>query len=102
MRRLPCKLLEEFLLIQAVLKSFAAVDEDHRDFVGEFATQRVIGFNVYFTPSEAAPALEFRELFFHDLAQMAPFAGIHDDFAKKGHRRESSKSSSPNPYKLHL
>jgi hypothetical protein len=28
---------------------------------------------------------------------MASLAGIHDDFAKKRHRRESSKTRTPNP-----
>jgi len=99
---LPCQLLEEFLLIQAVLEGFAPVDKNHRNFVREFALQQIIGFNVDFTPTEAAPAFEFRELLFHDLAQMASLAGIHDDFAKKRHRRESSKTRTPNPQKLHL
>src|SRR5215472_7676738 len=64
--------LQELLLIQPVLECFAAVDEDDRDFVGELAAQLVIGLHVHFAPAEAAPALQFGELFFYDFAKMAP------------------------------
>jgi hypothetical protein len=85
------------VLIQPVLEGFAPVDKDDRHFVGELAPEKFIGLYVNLPPAEAASALQFRELLFDNLAQMAALAGIHDDFAKEGHRRESSKSKSSNP-----
>jgi hypothetical protein len=31
--------------------------------------------------------MEFDNAFLHDLAEVAPFAGIHDDFSRLRHRR---------------
>lgn len=67
------QLLQEFLLIEAVLKSFASVDEYDGNFVGKLTAQHFVGFDVNFTPAEAPSALQFRELLFHDFAEMASF-----------------------------
>lgn len=74
---------EEFLLIQPILEGLTPVDEDYRDFVGELATQAVVGFDVNFTPPEAASALQFRKLLLHNFAKVASLAGIHNDLAKQ-------------------
>ncbi len=51
-------------------------------------------------PAEAASALQFAELLLYDLAKVAALSGVHNNFAQKGHRRESSKFTSYFPLKL--
>ena len=97
---LPRQLLQELLLVEPVLEGLAAVNEDDWHFVGELTTQKFIGFHVNFAPAETAPALELRQLLFDDLAQVTSLAGINDNFAKEGHRGESSKIVAPNPHDL--
>ena len=48
---------QELPLVHAVLKRFAAVDEDYGDFVGIAAPDFGVGVNVDYTPREAAPLL---------------------------------------------
>jgi hypothetical protein len=72
--------LEEFLFVHAVLEGLAAVDEDDGDLVVVLAAQFGVGVDVYLSPLEAAALMEFDEALLNDLAEMAPFAGIHDDF----------------------
>jgi hypothetical protein len=77
------ELLQKLLLIQPVLKSLAAVDENNRNFVGELALELIVGFNVNFPPTEATAALKLRELLFDNLAKVTPFAGVHNNLAEK-------------------
>ena len=81
---------EEVGFVHAVLEGFAAVDEDYGDFVGELAAELIVAVYVDVLPVEAAAAREFGEVFFHDFAQVASFAGVEHDVAKGGHRGEFS------------
>jgi NAD(P)-dependent dehydrogenase (short-subunit alcohol dehydrogenase family) len=73
------------VLVHAVLESFATVDENHGDFVGELAAELVVGVNVDFLPVEAAAAMEFGKGLLDDLAEVAAFAGVHHDLAGLRH-----------------
>lgn len=88
-------LSEKLLFIQAVLKGLASVDKYNGNFVGELAAKVVIGFDVHLPPMKTAPPLELGKFFLHDLAKVAPFARINDDFARQGHRAQSSKLLEP-------
>jgi hypothetical protein len=72
--RLAGQLLQELLLVQSILERFASINENDRNFVRKLTAQQVVGLHINFTPAEAASALQFRELFLHDLAEMASFA----------------------------
>ena len=48
------QLAKKFLLVHAVLESFSAVDEDHRDLIGIEASDFGVGIDVDFAPCEAA------------------------------------------------
>jgi hypothetical protein len=74
---------QEFPLVHPVLEGLAPINKNHRNFIGELASQSVVGFHVNFTPVETTSALQFRELFFYDFAEMTPFAGVHNHFAKE-------------------
>jgi hypothetical protein len=74
------QLLEEFLFVHAVLEGLAAVDEDDGDLIVVLASKLGVGVDVYLSPVETAALVEFDEALLNDLAEMAPFAGIHDDF----------------------
>src|ERR1700738_1001054 len=69
--------LQEFLLVQPVLKGLAPVYEDDRNFIGELALEAIVGLDVNFAPVKASAALQLLELFFHDFAKVASLAGIH-------------------------
>ena len=84
-RRLTRQFSEKFLLVHAVLEGFAAIDEDHGDFVVELAAQFVVGVHVNLTPDKASAARELGETFFYNLAEMASFAGIDHDAASLWH-----------------
>jgi hypothetical protein len=99
---LTCQFLQELLFIQPVFERLATVDENHGDLISELALELVIGFDVNFAPAKSAPPLQFRELFFHDLAKVAPLAGVNDNFAQDGHRAESSKPENSFPVKVLL
>jgi hypothetical protein len=92
--------LQEFLFIEPIFEGLSSVDENHRNFVSELALEQVVGFYVYFAPAEAAPPLQLRQLFLHDLAKVAPLAGVNDNFAQDGHRAESSKPENSFPVKV--
>jgi hypothetical protein len=79
------ELAEEFLLVHAVFKGLASIDEDDWDFVVELPAEFMVGIDVDFTPGESAAPRELREALFYDLAKMAAFAGVHDDVAKLWH-----------------
>jgi hypothetical protein len=89
--RSAAEFAEEVGLVHAVLKGFAAVDEDYGDLVGELPTELFVGVHIDVLPSEAAAAMEFGEGLFDDLAEMAAFAGVDHDLAEFGHRGEFSK-----------
>ena len=74
---------QEFLLVHPVLEGLATINEDYRNFIGELTPQSVVGFHVNFTPVKTTSALQFRELFLHDFAEMTPFAGVHNHLAKE-------------------
>jgi hypothetical protein len=76
------------MLVHAVLKGFASVDEDHGDFVVVEASDFGVGIYVDFTPGEAAPLVEFDDALFDDFAEMTSLAGINDDFPRLRHARE--------------
>jgi len=46
------------VLVHVVLKGFAAINKHHRNFIIELPPKLVVGVDIYFLPSEAAPALE--------------------------------------------
>jgi len=78
--------------VKPVFERLTAIDKHHRYFVGELAPQAIVTLNVNFAPIEASPAFELGQLLFDDLAEVATFSGVHDNFALLGHRRESSKT----------
>ena len=79
------ELTEEFALVHVVFKSFAAVDEDDGDFVGEPAAKILVRINVNFAPVKPASALQLYQTLFDDLAEMAAFARIDYDLAGSRH-----------------
>src|ERR1700688_2793620 len=81
---------EEFLLIHAVLKSFAAVDEDYGDLVGIEAPDFGVGVYVDFPPGEAATLVQLDDALLDDFAEMTSLAGINEDFPRRRHARECS------------
>jgi hypothetical protein len=81
-RSLGAQLAEEFLLVHAVLKCLAAVDEDYRDFVVIESPDFGVGVYVDFTPGEAAALVELDDTLLDDFAEMTSLAGIHDDFTR--------------------
>ena len=62
------------MLIHAVLEGFAAIDEDHRHFIGVLAAEVLVRVYVNFLPLEAGVTLQFRQTFLDDFTQMASFA----------------------------
>src|SRR6267378_6464886 len=81
---------QEFLFVHAVLKSFAAVDEDYGDLVGIEAPDFGVGVHVDFSPGEAAMLVELDDALFDDFAEMTSLAGINDDLPRLLHARECS------------
>jgi len=79
------ELAEEFLLGHAVFESFAAVDEDHGNFVGELAAEIVVGVDINFLPIEAAAAVELGHRFFDDFTKVAALARINNDLPQIRH-----------------
>ena len=71
---------QKFPFVHAVLECFAAIDEDDGDLVVVLAAQFGIGVDVHFAPLKAAALMEFDEALLDDFAEMAPLAGIDDDF----------------------
>src|ERR1700686_1594077 len=79
---------QEFLLVHAVLKSFAAVDEDYGDLVGIEAADFGVGVHVDFPPGEAATLVQLDDALLDDFAEMTSFAGIDDNFPRLRHARQ--------------
>jgi hypothetical protein len=73
-----------------VLKSLAAIDKDHGDFVVIEAPAFGVGVYVDFTPGEAAPLVELDEALLDDFAEMTSLAGIHHDFPRLRHAGQCS------------
>src|SRR5271169_4748462 len=72
---------EEFPLVHAVLKRFAAVNEDDGNFVVELAAEFKIGVNVDLAPGKAAAAGELGEAFLDHLAEMASLSRVDHNAA---------------------
>ena len=72
---------KKFLLVQAVLEGFAAVDEHHRNFVIVEAAELAVGIHVDLTQSKAAALVELDEAFLDDLTEMTTLPGIQDDLS---------------------
>jgi hypothetical protein len=73
------KFAKEFLLVHAVLESFAAVDENDGNFVVELAAEFGVAVDIDFLPGEAATTGEFDQALLDDFAEMATLARINDD-----------------------
>jgi hypothetical protein len=82
------ELAEELLFVHAVLKRFAAVDEDDGDFVIELAAQFGVAVHVDVAPGEAAAAGELGEALLHDFTEMTALAGINYYAARLRHAGE--------------
>jgi hypothetical protein len=65
-----------------VLEGFVAIDEDHRDFVGELAPQLFVAIHVHVLPGEPASTMQLGESLFDDFAEVTSFAGIEHDLAE--------------------
>src|ERR1700746_2337302 len=78
--RSSAQFAQEFLLIHAVLKGFAAVDEDYWHFVIVEAPDFGVGVHVDFSPGEAATLVELDDALLDDFAEMTSLAGINEDF----------------------
>jgi hypothetical protein len=85
------ELTEEFPFIHAVLESFAAVDEDDGNLVGELAAELIVGVDVHFLPAEQAAAFQLDQTLLDDLAEMAAFSRVNQDIAKDVHEGECSR-----------
>lgn len=70
------------------------VDEYDWHFINELAFKPVVGFDVHFARQEAAPAFQFDQLFFHDLAKMTASSRVHDHL-RQLHARSLAKQMSP-------
>src|ERR1017187_3377347 len=88
---------QEFLFVHAVLKSFAAVDEDYGDFVVIEASDLGVGVDVDFPPGEAAPLVQLVEALLDDFAEMTSLAGVNDDFTQLRHSKECSSFDAGSP-----
>lgn len=86
---LASQLAQEFVFIHTVLKGFATVDEDNRNFVGKLTAKTVICIYINFAPMKATAALELSEFLLHDLAKVASAAGIHNDVTRRRHGTKS-------------
>ena len=79
---LASQLAQEFVFIHTVLKGFATVDEDNRNFVGKLTAKTVICIYVNLAPVKATAALELSEFLLHDLAKVASLSGIDHHFSR--------------------
>ncbi len=84
---LSAQFAQELLLVHAVLKRFAAVDEDYGDLVGIAAPDFGVGVNVDFMPGEATMLVQLDEALLDDFAKMTSLAGINHDFPRLRHSR---------------
>jgi hypothetical protein len=81
---------EKFLLVHAVLEGFAAVDEDHGDFIVIEPADLGVGIHVDFVPGEAASFVEFDEALLDDFAEMTSLPGIDNNLPRLRHAGECS------------
>jgi hypothetical protein len=87
-RSSSAQLAQEFLLIHAVLKCFAPVDEDYWDLVGIEPPDFGVRVHVDFSPGEAATLVQLDDALLDDFAEMTSLAGINEDFPRRRHARE--------------
>ena len=85
------QLAQKFTLVHAIFEGFAAINEDHGNFIAVLATQGVVGVHVHLTPGKATPFLQLRQTLLHDFAKMAAFPGVHHDLAARVHAAQCSK-----------
>lgn len=71
------ELAQKVLLTHAVLKGLVPIDEDDGNFVVVLPAKLVVAVDVYFAPSEAAAARQFRQAFFDDFTEMTSFARVN-------------------------
>jgi hypothetical protein len=83
--QLACQAAKEFLLVHAVFKGLAAINEDDWNLVVEFPAQFGIAIDVHFLPRKAAAPRELGETLFHYLAEVASFARVNHNLAGKLH-----------------
>src|ERR1039458_1110013 len=88
--RSSAQFAQEFLLIHAVFKRFAAIDEDHGDLVGIEAADFRVRVYIDFAPGKAAMLLQLDDALFDDFAEMTSLAGVNHDFPRRRHARECS------------
>jgi hypothetical protein len=86
-RVLAGQFLQELLLVHAVLESFAAIDEDDRNFVIELAAKVGVRIDVDVVPGESAAPRKLGQALFDHFTQVASFAGINHDVAGLWHAR---------------
>jgi hypothetical protein len=80
--RLTDQLAQKLLLVHVVLEGFAAVDEDHWDFVVKLTAEFGVAVDVDLAPNEAATARQLGKTFLHHFAEVASLPGIDDDGAR--------------------
>jgi hypothetical protein len=76
---------QEFLFVHVVFESFAAVNENHGNFIVELATKFGVHVDVNLLPGKATAAGEFGEALLDHFAEMAAFAGVDNDAARVRH-----------------
>jgi hypothetical protein len=74
------------VFVHVIFEGFATVDEDNGDFVGELASELVVGVDVDFLQIEAAATMEFGQSLLHNFAQVAAFAGVNHDMTGGWHK----------------
>jgi hypothetical protein len=82
-----CQLAQKLTFVHAVFERFVAIDEDHRNFVGELTAQLLIRIDINFMPGEPAPPVQFGQGLFDNLAKMTTLSRINDYLAQDGHER---------------
>jgi len=81
-KALAGQLAKELLFIHVILEGFAAIYENHRDFVAELAPEFGVGVNVNLAPGKAPAAGELGEAFFDHFTKVATLAGV-DHYARR-------------------
>jgi hypothetical protein len=76
---------QEFAFIHVVFEGFTAIDENHGDFIGKLAAKILVCIYVYFSPVKAAAPLQLAQALLDDFAEMAAFAGVNDNVARRSH-----------------
>ena len=91
-RRLTGQFAEEFVLVQPILERLAPVDENNGNLIGELSSQLIVAVHVDLAQGKPSAAMQLGERFFHDLAQVAAFAGVNDHLAGLRHGQSLATS----------